>query len=126
MKFPFRLFAFWLLSFLAVSCGEKQDIPSSEKAISSDSIISGDKMVHILADVHIAEAAMLVDRNEGQEVSGRPDFLYQGIFKKHHISRARYDENLRFYSQNPAKMIKMYEKVIAEIETRESKFHPSK
>ena len=47
---------------------------------------------------------------------------YEGIFKKYHISRNRYDANLKHYSQSPSELSKMYDKVIREIEIREKSF----
>ena len=120
---------FWVLlslCFLLVSCGEKKDIPSTEVAIPTDSLISSEKMIHILADVHMIEAALLLERNESIESKEKPDLYYRGIFNKYHISQSRYDENLRFYRQNPAIMVKMYDRVIDELETRQKKFHPLK
>ena len=115
-----------IMCCLFVSCGEKKDIPSTEAAINSDSLISGEKMVHILADVHMVEAALLLDRNKSNELKGNTESLYQGIFRKYHISRQRYDDNLRFYRQDPAALTKIYDKVIAELETRQQHFHPTK
>ena len=120
---------FWVLlslCFLLVSCGEKKDIPSTEVAIPTDSLISSEKMIHILADVHMIEAALLLERNESIESKDKPGLYYRGIFNKYHISQSRYDENLRYYRQNPAIMVKMYDRVIDELETRQQKFHPSK
>ncbi len=114
------------LCILFVSCGEKKDIPSTEVAMPSDSLISSEKMVHILADVHIIEAALVIERTEGLVKKEKPGLYYRGIFKKYHISQSRYDENLRFYRQNPAKLSKMYDKVIEELETRQKKFHPTR
>jgi hypothetical protein len=111
---------------LLVSCGKKKDIPSSEVAIPADSLISEENMVHVLADAHMIEAALVIERNIGVVSTEKPGLLYQGIFNKYHISRARYDENLRYYRQNPTLLTKMYDKVIGELETRQKKFHPGR
>ena len=121
-----RFLAMFAVTLLLASCGEKKDIPSTETAIPADSLISSGKMILILADVHMVEAALLLERNEGKESKEKPALYYQGIFTKYHISRIRYDENLKFYRRNPAIMLKMYDKVIDLLETREKKFHPGK
>jgi hypothetical protein len=121
-----RILAVIAVAFLVSSCGEKKEIPSTAAAIPSDSLISPEKMVHVLADVHMVEAALLIERNEGRESKEKPGIYYQGIFTKYRISRDRYDENIRYYRQNPAKLLKVYEKVIAELETRQQKFPPGK
>lgn len=113
------------LFFLLVSCAEKKDVPATGDSMAPDSLISREKMIRILTDVHIIEAALLLERNEGQKSKDKPGFYYEGIFKKYHISRNRYDANLKHYSQNPSEMAGMYDKVIQEIENRQKKF-PSK
>ena len=115
-----------LLCTLLFSCREKKDVPEASPAISADSVISPDKMILILADVHVIEAALLIERNERKAVREKPDFYYQGIFKKYHISSDRYDENLKFYRQNPENYEKMNEKVIGVIENRQKKFSARK
>jgi len=113
--------AFIAAVLLLASCGEKKDITYREDTFPADSLISPDKMVLILTDVHVVEAALLLERNEGKESKEKPGFYYQGIFAKYHVSQQRYDENLRLYRQNPAAMIKIYEKVITMLEERKKK-----
>ncbi|MEI7663944.1 MAG: DUF4296 domain-containing protein [Bacteroidota bacterium] len=110
---------------MLASCGDKKDVPSTEAAIPADSLISGEKMIHILADVQIIEAGLAAERNEGAPPS-KPGIYYKAIFKKYHISQVRYEQNMRYYSQNPAKMSKLYDKVIAELETRQKMFRPGR
>ncbi len=126
MIFVKRLGFLIAISCLLVSCGEKKDIPSSEVEMASDSLISPEKMVLILGDVHLVEAAMLLDQSAGKEIKVNGDLYYQGVFRKYHISRQRYDENLKYYRQNPAKMSKMYDKVIRDLETKEKHFPPGR
>ena len=76
-------------------------------------------MILILADVHVIEAAMLLDRNKGVSSRDKLDFYYTGIFRKYRISPERYDQNCMHYRQNPDNYAKMYEKVIALIEGRQ-------
>jgi hypothetical protein len=84
----------------------------------ADSLIAPEKMVLILSDVHVVEAAMLLDRNEGREPKHNPDYYYNGIFRKYHISAGRYDQNLIYYRQSPDDFMKIYEKVISQVEAR--------
>ncbi|MEI6681438.1 MAG: DUF4296 domain-containing protein [Bacteroidota bacterium] len=121
-----RLCFLTALFCLLVSCGEKKNIPSTEIEMVSDSLISPEKMVLILGDVHVVEAAMLLDQSPGKDIKANGDFYYQGVFGKYHISRQRYDANLKYYRQNPAKMSKMYDKVIRDIETKEKNFPPGR
>ena len=126
MTFPSRFLMLTAICLFMASCGEKKDLPSEEAPIPSDSIISAEKMVHILGDVHMAEAALMMERNQGQDSKVKPELYYSGIFKKYHISQRRFDENLRYYRQNPAVLSKIYDRVIQELETRQKFFPPVK
>ena len=117
---PFRVGV--CLFLLLVSCTEKKGETVKEEVMPSDSLISPEKMIHILADIHVIEAGLLVERNDQADSKTTAALYYAGIFKKYHISRNRYDANLKHYSRNPSEMSKMYDKVIREIEIREKSF----
>lgn len=119
MIFKARIPIVILCCMLLHGCGNKKVVPGTNVSISADSLISEEKMVLILADVHVAEAAMLLERNNGLSVKDKQAFYYQGIFSKHHVSGSRYEENLTFYRQNPDNLAKMYEKVTAILENRQ-------
>ena len=108
-----------LLGALLFSCKGKKDQTASEDPISADSLINPEKMILIMADVHVVEAALQVQRNEGGESRNNSNYLYNGIFKKYGISADRYDQNLSFYRKDPGEFAKMYEKVITVIENRQ-------
>ena len=110
-----------LLCITLLSCSQKKDNPEVPFVISKDSLISPEKMILILADVHVIEGALLLDRNRGVSSRHRLDFYYTGIFRKYHISPERYDQNFMHYRQNPDNYSRMYEKVIALIEARQKK-----
>jgi hypothetical protein len=119
MRFTARCFFMTLLCAALFACTGKNDSPVSSSMVSADSLISPEKMILIMSDVHVVESAMLLERSEGQELEGNADYYYKGIFSKYHISQSRYDQNLLFYRQNPEDFAKMYEKVIDVIETRQ-------
>ncbi len=116
---PARFLFAVLLCILFNACREQKDNTAFQAPISSDSLISPEKMVLILADVHVVEAALLIERNKGTDSERNPDYYYQGVFKKYHISPARYDQNLTYYREDPENFIKMYEKVIILLESRQ-------
>jgi hypothetical protein len=119
---------FWIAILsctLFFACTENKDIPAPV-AMSKDSLISPGTMVMILADVHLVEAALLLERNEGLEPEGKPGEYYQGIFNKYRISHERYDQNLKYYRENPENFAKMYEKVIEMLEARQKAFSEAK
>ncbi len=77
-----------------------------------------------MSDVHIIEAALLIERNEGIVSKEKTSSLYDGIFKKYHLNRAKYEYNLMYYSQNPESYSKLYGKVIGQLETQQKSFSP--
>lgn len=122
MIFTARLPIALLICTLIFACAKKKELPLSPDPISADSLISPDKMILIMSDVHVIEAALLLDRNEGRETKDKPGYFYTGIFRKYHISPERYDQNLLFYRQDQEKFALMYVKVVDLIENRQKKF----
>lgn len=121
MKYFVSLVLFGIL----ISCKNSGDTPESLDA-RPDSIISREVMISILVDTHLAEAALIKQRNEGKEDKSLARHYYNGIFSKYKISRARYNENLNFYRKNPAEFSKMYEKVVNLIKARQNNYTPKK
>ena len=90
--------------------------------IQTDSIIPEPQMILMLADAHTIEAALLIARNKGTNISGEEGFFYSGLFRKYGVSRERYQQNLTYYRNNPQLFIQMYEKVNKELASREKNF----
>jgi hypothetical protein len=124
LHFPFRVAV--CLIFMLASCAEKKDAPAASDPIPADSLIPREKMILLLTDVHMVEAALLLERNEGLVSKDKTGFYYDGIFAKYNISRSRYDANMKHYSQNPMEMAKMYEKVIREIQNKQKRYPTKK
>ena len=122
MNFQARVLIALLFCLLLFACREKTDNPGEPVALAADSLISEEKMVLILADVHVAEAAFLLERNEGLNSEADPENIYEGIFRKYGISRSRYDQNFAFYRKDPEKFAKMYEKIIGVLEIHQKAF----
>jgi hypothetical protein len=104
-----------------MGCSEKKSVTDSQHEIPADSLIVPEKMVLILADVHVVEASLMLERAKGTDNKRKQDFYYRGIFAKYHISSRRYEQNIEFYRQNPDNFARMYEKVISVIENRQKK-----
>jgi hypothetical protein len=116
-----RLLITLFISMLFFGCREKTDKSGLPVGISADSLIQPGKMALVLADVHVVEAAFLNDRNEGLNSNETPGYYYEEIFKKHHVSRERYEQSLTYYRHNPERYSKIYEKVVAVLEARQKK-----
>jgi hypothetical protein len=120
LRVRFRIIA--LFCVLIMGCGQKKVTPGIAVAMPSDSLIAPLKMILILADIHVVEAAMHTDKRTGPATTTGSEFYYNGIFRKYHISPARYEQNLSHYRQNPGEFAKMYEQVVGIIESRQKKF----
>jgi len=108
-----------LVVFLLFSCGSRDK--SAEKVrISQDSIISKDLLVLLLADIHLVDAALLLNRNKGIKPDHDINFYYNGVFQKYRISKRRFEQNLDYWKQNPEEFGKVYEEVIAYLSKRRS------
>jgi hypothetical protein len=126
MNITARFLLALLICTMVAACNGKKDFVVSGEVVSADSLISPDKMILILSDVHIIEASMLIGRNEGKEPDGKSELYYQGIFRKYQISQRQYDLSLAYYRKNPENFAKMYDKVIEILENRQKKIPPQK
>ena len=113
---------FWLIAFSClISCTPSDPLADKPK-IPSDSIISEDQMVLMLADIHLADAGLLIKRNRGEKTDKLATKYYEGIFQKYHISADRYQMNLDYYRQDFEVLEKLYEKVVVELKAREQAY----
>jgi hypothetical protein len=97
----YKTLFFSLLIFLC-ACGGKS-VP--------DNVIKPDKMVSLLAEVHIADGAMY-------NVMQLPDSLYKygtdrylKIFQRFHTDSVQFRRSMHYYCKNPELLADMYDKV---------------
>jgi hypothetical protein len=77
---------------------------------STDSLpIPEAKLIEILADAHIAEAA--VQSLGGAQRDSLITAYYNQLFEIHQVSRQDFEASLEALEQNPARMMEVYEKV---------------
>ena len=125
MNSPARFLMLLLISTIFTACREKKADSVPPDAIAADSLISPDKMALVLADVHLVEAALLLDRNEGNEPVEVQRY-YQGIYDKHHVTPGMYNLSQEYYRKKPEIYVKIYEKVITVLENRQKYLMPGK
>jgi len=102
-----------LISFCMFSCAsDKVEIP--------DGVLPVEKMVLVMADVQITEAAMMYRNSNGDFTDNKAPAYYQFIFSKHKISEKVFRDSFKFYSDKPELMDKIYEEVIIEITKRQA------
>jgi hypothetical protein len=76
-------------------------------------LISRDKMVDILVDIHLSDAAFQTRRYSNTQLNAytESDFYYS-ILKKHHLVDSVFEISLLYYSSKPKEFEKIYTRVI--------------
>jgi len=93
------------LSILFFSCSDK------ERASIPDTVLSQEKMVKVLVDIHLLEASMNFSVSP-ETIASLDVQAGADVFKKHTITKAQYDESFIFYSQNPELLGEIYQLVL--------------
>ncbi|HEU4716533.1 MAG TPA: DUF4296 domain-containing protein [Bacteroidia bacterium] len=127
----FRLLAVFVL--LVASCSHKGNVADRKP----DDLIPEDKMIGVLVDVHLLEAS-LVSNSVGplpRPQAGNPGQVnmpvvqeqiiakkipYYDVFKKNGVTQAQYESSLRWYTQHPDVLDKMYDAVIEQLVRRQA------
>ncbi|HBX50271.1 MAG TPA: hypothetical protein DEH02_04275 [Bacteroidales bacterium] len=110
------LFIFISFSFF-LSCAEKKEsIP--------DYVISEEKLIVILTDIHQADAYLNFNASEKNPYD--PKKFYDEILKSHNVSRADFDTSIAFYTRTPARLDTIYDKVLAKISTMKEEISKQK
>jgi hypothetical protein len=121
-----------LILLVLVSCGRQaKSVPKP------DDLIGEEKMIQLLADVHIMEGALLV-RSPGVQRQNpmlvrdpsmakvapvsidKNPVPYTDLFQKRGVTRAQFESSLNWYCANPEKLSRIYDDVIAEITKRQA------
>ncbi len=87
-----------------------------------DSLISQPLMIQVLADVQEIEAGLTVMRNQGKDPGVLTQELYDGLYRKYHISETRFRDNLSYYRTDPENFLKLYEQVLQELKDRQNRY----
>ncbi len=88
-----------------------------------ENLIREDRMVEILVDAHIAEAAFNSRRHRDTIVgkSSSADFYYS-ILQKHGVQDSVFEKSLIFYASQPRRFEKMYRQVMNHLTQLEHEF----
>ena len=97
---------FWALLLVCLSCSEDLGEKPSK-------LITRDRMVEILVDIHLTDAAYQTKRytNETIKKYSESDYYYS-ILKKHGIADSVFEKSLLYYSGKPKEFEKIYTRVI--------------
>lgn len=123
---------------MVISCAEKQE---PQLPPEPDNLIPENQIVLIMADLHLLEATLGMRNNntlpptrnilrntipnQPQEIveqfsTGNKTLPYFDIFKKYGVTRQQYDASVTWYAAQPLKFSLMYDKVIDELNRRQS------
>ncbi len=80
--------------------------------------VKEDKLVDILIDVHIAEAA--VQNLRGETHDRIINLYYEQIFGIHGVEREEFESTMAYLREKPDRMEAIYAEVMAEMERREA------
>lgn len=104
-----------LIASVEVGCTDhRNDIPQD--------IIPKEKMIMVMADIHLLEARIQMD-NLGYNDSSRAIAYsgYQYIFKKNNIDAKVFKRSFDFYVDHPVLMADMYKDILTELSRRQMK-----
>lgn len=124
-----------VILFVLFGCSEPEtDAPTTDRPAD---LIEESKMVLVLADVHLLEAAIsattppprsrgpmlapgqdAVHNNPVDGYENRKPLPYYDIFSSHKVTREQYERSMQYYSADPAAFALLYDKVIAELTKR--------
>ncbi len=77
-------------------------------------LVEEEKMVDVIRDIHIAEAAMqnLIDITK----DSMGEIYYQQVFEIHQVNKADFDSSMIILRRNPERLGLIYDQVLAEFE----------
>ena len=128
-----RLLFVVILFLFSCNTPEKETIPEPAD------LIPEDKIVQVLADVHLLEATLSIRSPQPamprapfdphrdttvraivQEAMNKEPIGFYDIFKKHGVTRKQYEASMQWYAAKPEKLNELYDKVIVELTKRQA------
>jgi len=94
-----------VLLFLLAACGNKS------KTIMPSRLLTEQEMIAIMYDVQILEADMNYRKSNGKMIGDMPKEYYQQLFEHYGITDSIFDENMRYYTRDPATMERIMDSV---------------
>lgn len=114
---------FLVLILLVAGCTSSSVKPVDDAAPTD--LIPHDKMVHLLVDVHLLEAAITVRTGKAITENKPTDPMpYYDIMKKHGVTYEQYQRSFKYYSLHLDEFNRIYDEVLSEItqiQVREAK-----
>jgi hypothetical protein len=118
----YGLFLFLLVIIFGCSDHWGKNLPAG---LVSDSIIPEKEMVRLMADVHLMEAALQMERNKNKDIKPIQDFYYTRLFSGYKMSESRFRKNILYYQADPEKFKKMYDEVVSVLDSLKKTTKPA-
>lgn len=111
MKHRFQiLFLMLLLAGAGVSCGR------NEKAKKPEPLLTEQQMIDVMADVYLVEAMLTQKKQQGQPIDTLVEAYYGQVFEHHGITRRDLEENMAYYTRQPAVLEAIMDSVAQRLE----------
>lgn len=111
-----QLILFFGLLCMIISC----DKPSVEKPVD---LISEDKMINMLTDIHLAEATFKNRQyQDSLMMKSNSASFYYSVLEKYQIPDSVFEQSYLFYISRPKKFEKMYRQVMNKLNELEEEF----
>lgn len=108
MQLFFRRYFFLIFFIFSAACKKKEvHIP--------DTVLKKDVMVNVLADIHIAESALIVKNTFGANNESLAASYYKFIFQKYKITPEQFKTSYDFYTSHPEIFSELYKEVMNEL-----------
>ena len=108
-----------ILLFTLFACNEETEmIP--------DNVLSQEKMVSVMVDVQLVEAALIVNQLKGDEAKEAAVNYYDSVMKQHNISREEFDVSFKYYAEHPGLMEQIYDEMLNELSKRQAEVENEK
>ena len=113
-----RLLSGLFLLLVLVACNENSLLfprPSE--------VLSKDKMIPLLVDIHLTDAALKLNQSAQQssEMQLYYSKAYAPVFKKHKTTPAVFESSMKWYGQHIGNLDEIYAEVITRLSTLESR-----
>lgn len=105
---------FVLVSLLfCLACGNKKE--ATKEITKPTHLLTKPMIIDIIVDLHLLEAANAQRLILDSITSVNQPAYQEGVFKKHHTTRANFNASYNYFTTNNDTAIAMYERVIAKL-----------
>src|ERR1700744_3729507 len=100
---------FFSASLFLFSCKDKN---------SPDGVIQHDRMVNLMTEVHLIDGRMYSVVMTQDSLYKYRTARYDALFKRYHTDSAQFNRSMKYYTQHPEELQKMYEKILESLKKK--------